>query len=139
MVFGCSGIALDWFRSYFRDQIQFIAMNYMNWCSAGFGPWPFSFFSLGQLLRSLGLNYFYADDMQICIHSKSGQSVDVSYLCNFLSEIKTWMANNFLYLNSSKMEIMLLGSPHQLRSTSAITLSIDGSVLEPQDKLKNLS
>ncbi len=48
------------------------------------------------------------------------------------------MSDNFLYLNSSKTEVMLLGSPHQLWNGASIDLSVDGVALELQSKLKNL-
>ncbi|MBN3319116.1 KCNKD protein, partial [Atractosteus spatula] len=54
------------------------------------------------------------------------------------SDIKMWMTQNFLHLNCDKTEVMLIGTPHQLRKASPVTLSVDGSVLELQSKLKNL-
>ena len=61
----------------------------------------------------------------------------VSLLSQCFTEIKKWMSENFLCLNSDKIEVMLIGSPHQLRKES-ITLSVDGSALQFQTKLKNL-
>jgi len=66
-------------------------------------------YPLGQLLRSLDLNYhFHADDAQIYIQ------VEVVHLSNSIAESKIWMSNRFLSLNGSKTEVVLLGSPHQL-------------------------
>ncbi len=79
------------------------------------------------MLRSLKLNYhFYTDDMQIYIHSNPGQDVNISHL----SEIKLWMFEHFLCLNSSKTEVMLLGSPHKLRNAGFLALSVDGVALD---------
>ncbi|MBN3312075.1 PCD15 protein, partial [Atractosteus spatula] len=93
-------------------------------------------FPLGQLLRSHGLSFhFYAYDTQIYIHTKPDTDVAVSILSNCISDIKIWMTQNFLHLNCDKTEVMLIGSPHQLRKASPVTLSVDGSVLELQSKL----
>ncbi len=40
-------------------------------------------------------------------------------------------------LNSEKTEVMLIGSPHQLRKAGLITLSVDGSIMKFKTKLKN--
>ncbi|XP_069050137.1 uncharacterized protein [Lepisosteus oculatus] len=82
--------------------------------------------------------HFYADDTQIYIHTKPDTDVAVSILSNCISDIKIWMTQNFLHLNCDKTEVMLIGTPHQLRKASPVTLSVDGSVLELQSKLKNL-
>lgn len=64
--------------------------------------------------------------------------MDVVHLSNSITEIKIWMSKNVLSLNSSKTEVMLLGSPHQLQNAGSLTLSVDGVALEFQSKLKNL-
>lgn len=150
-VFGVSGTALEWFRLYFTGRTQFVFMDGFRSdvdpvCTgvtqgSVLGPLLFSIYiyPLGQLLRSLNLSYhFYADDTQIYIHSQPGQCVDVPHLSSCISEIKMWMAKNVLCLNSSKTEVMLLGSPHQLRNAASIDLSVDGAALELHSKLKNL-
>lgn len=56
-------------------------------------------YPLDLLLRYFDLSYhFYADDMQIYIHSKPGQFVDVSHLSKCISEIKLWMSYKSKYL-----------------------------------------
>lgn len=85
---------------------------------------------LGLLLRSLGLKYhFYADETQIYIHSEPGDYTTIAFLERCVSEIKVWMAQNYLCLNSEKTEVMLIGSSNQLRKAGYATINIDGSVL----------
>ena len=62
----------------------------------------------------------------------------MSLLSQCFTEIKKWMSENFLCLNGDKTEVMLIGSPHQLCKAESITLSVDGSALQFQTKLKNL-
>lgn len=105
------------------------------------GPLLFNIYvyPLGQLLRSLGLNFhFYADDTQIYIHFRPNEIVPVNFLSECISKMKEWMTDNFLCLNSEKTEIMLVGSPHQLRKVEPVTLALDGSTVEFQSKLRNL-
>lgn len=80
-VFGVSDTALKWFKSYLSDRKQFVVMggcrSEVGVVKSGvpqgsiLGPLLFCIyiFPLGQLLKSLGLNFkFDADDTQIYIH-----------------------------------------------------------------------
>ncbi len=74
-VFGVSGTALKWLRSYFTDRSQFVSMGgYRSEISSGvpqgsvLGPLLFNIYlsTLGHVLRSLGLHYHLcAGDTQI--------------------------------------------------------------------------
>ncbi len=141
--FGVSDIALNWFRSYLSDRKQFVSMggfrSKIGVVQSGvpqgsiLGPLLFNIyiFTLGQLLRSLGLKFhLYADDTQIYIHTKPNDTVSVDFLPTCISKIKEWMSQHFLCLNSEKAEVMLIGSPHQLRKAGSITLSVDGSIMK---------
>ncbi len=146
-VCGITDTALNWFKSYLSDRRQFVSLRgcKSNIGSVQFGvpqgsvlsPLLFSMyiFPLRQFLRSLGLKInFYADDTQIYIHSKSGDNSAVAFLEHCISEVKIWMSQNFLCLNSDKTEVMLIGSPHQIRKAGTLALKMDGSVMEFQTK-----
>ena len=90
-------------------------------------------------MRSLGLKFhFYADDTQIYIHFRPNEIVPVNFLSECISKMKEWMTDNFLCLNSEKTEIMLVGSPYHLRKSEPVVLTLDGSNVEFQTKLRNL-
>ncbi len=58
----------------------------------------------------------------------------VSVFSQCFTEIKKWMSENVLCLNSDKTEVMLIGSPHQLHKAESVTLGLDGSALQFQTK-----
>ena len=62
----------------------------------------------------------------------------VNFLSECISKMKEWMTDNFLCLNSEKTEIMLVGSPYHLRKAEPVALTLDGSNVEFQTKLRNL-
>ncbi len=108
-VFGVSDSALKWFKSYLSDRKQFVVMggcrSEVGVVYSGvpqgsvLGPLLFSIsiFPLGQLLRTLGLNFhYYADDTQIYIHSKPDVNMPVSFLSQCFTGIKKWMFENVL-------------------------------------------
>ena len=54
-----------------------------------------------------------------------------------LQDVKSWMANNFLLLNSDKTEVMLVG-PDQLRMTLSSHLPTLDGFPTPNTSIKNL-
>ncbi len=146
-VFGVTDTVLNWFKSYLSDRRQFVSLGgcRSKVGSVKFGvpqgsilsPLLFSMyiFPLGQLLRSLGLNFhFYADDTQIYIHTKPGDTTAIGFLEHSIAEIKKWMSQDFLCLNSDKTEVMLIGTPHQISKSGALALTVEGTVLDFQNK-----
>ena len=92
--------------------------------------------SLGKILRQLGVKYqFYADDSQIYISFDINNASDaVSEMENVISQIRSWMATNFLRLSDDKTEIMLLGSSKILPKLSVPVIHIaDNSIIICQE------
>ncbi|XP_029942452.1 uncharacterized protein LOC115384260 [Salarias fasciatus] len=56
----------------------------------------------------------------------------------FLSFFSAWMNDNFLQLNSSKTEFLLIGTPHQLKSSPSTVLSFAGHIINPTTAVTNL-
>ena len=81
----------------------------------------------------------YADDTQVYLsfsHSDINNIIYVLELC--IADLKTWMLHHFLELNNEKTEIVLIGSKHNLKLMSSISVSINGIVITSYDKVKNL-
>ena len=62
-------------------------------------------------VRKHGL-HCYADDTQLYIKTAPKPSTALSSRTSCLEEIKAWMNNNPLQLNSNKTEALLIGTPH---------------------------
>ena len=118
-------MALHWIRSYLSDRSQCVCINGVRSskcplsCSVPqgsvFGPILFSIctLSLSTVLDKHNLcNHFYTDDTQIYLpfRPKCTSSYDESKsrLESCISDVRIWMANNFLKLNDSKSEFLIL-------------------------------
>ena len=94
---------------------------------------------LGQILRHHGLQFHsYADDTQLYLSTTTITADTHSTLTNCLSDIKSWMQNNFLKLNCNKSEIIIIGPDSLTRSTQDFSLNIDGTLVKPSTHIRNL-
>src|SRR4029434_10377590 len=81
---------------------------------------------LGHVISRHGMSFHcYADDTQLYIKTAPSPMAAMSCLTACLGEIKAWMSNNFLQLTSSKTEALLVGTPHQVQSSSLTHLTFD--------------
>ena len=125
---GIKGLALAWIRSYLEGRSFSVqvgdAVSSTAPLSCGvpqgsvLGPLLFSMYllPLGSILRSHNVSFhFYADDCQIYV--PLSRSIT---LLECLNEVKAWMAMNFLYLNESKTEFVLIAP-----SDSAAAVPVD--------------
>ena len=118
-----SGTVLNWFESYLSGRSQFVYLGSnrsqtVSLCQgvpqgSVLGPTLFSVYMLplGQIIQKYGLSYHcYADDTQIYISSQPDLNSSSSILSDCFLEIKGWMKLNFLKLNCSKTEVLLIGT-----------------------------
>ena len=143
---GITGTALEWFRSYLVDRVQAIKVN---WCLSSFlnllygvpqgsvlGPILFTIYTspLGTIIRRHGLHvHFYADDSQLYIAFKPkdlmSRDAAITKIEACAQDIRAWMSNNFLKLNESKTEFIIITSKRT--SIDAFSIHIGDNVINP--------
>ncbi len=65
---------------------------------------------LGNIIRKDGISFHcYADDTQLYISTRPDETSKLSKLTECVKNLKDWMTNNFILLNSDKTEILLIG------------------------------
>ncbi|KAL5257842.1 hypothetical protein ACHWQZ_G012699 [Mnemiopsis leidyi] len=147
-LYGINDVAINWLSSYLSNRSYKVVVNQK---SSGeclleigvpqgsiLGPLLFILYTkdLESIVTKFGFTiHLYADDTQIYfafdVHSDSPDMQAIDLCC---SEVKKWMATNFLKLNEDKTEFIEIG-PYVSPITS---LRIAGTELKPVNKAKNL-
>jgi hypothetical protein len=118
--------ALDWFKSYFSDRSQSVCINGVSSKAVllpyGFpqgsvvGPFGFPPYSatLSKILEKHGVKYhYYADDTQIYIFFPPAEGVNaITRMEDCIQDVRVWMEQNFLKLNDSKTEFIVISKNH---------------------------
>ena len=150
--FGISGVVLDWIRDYLTSRTQSVIIDgkvsqpadleYGVPQGSILGPLLFTLYMapLCDILRKHGIRYHcYADDTQIYCSFKPE---DVEKACSIveqcLSDIRQWMAANYLCLNDSKTEVIVFGSTHNLAKLPEVSLSIGEAIVTEVSEVRNL-
>lgn len=80
----------------------------------------------------------YVDDTQLYVPLKPGSS-DAVYIMSCLAEIKFWMSKNFLQLNDSKSEVIIITPSGPSTSTiTNLTSSLDTLSNNVRTEARNL-
>ena len=148
-IIGLSDSALSWFQSYLSGRTEYVSLggakSKTQTVTCGvpqgsvLGPTLYTL-PLGRIINQHGISFHcYADDTQLYV--KTGPSLSSSSsstLSTCLEEIKAWMAKNFLQLNSSKTEAILVGTQHQVRSSPITHITFSGQNIPLSSTVTNL-
>ena len=151
---GITGGALRWFQLYLENRKQCVRINTKNskpvdlkyGVPQGFvlGPVLFSLYTLplADLLKEHGVEcHLYADDTQIyksfnAIHSEEIDTI--SKLCACVSEVKKWMTDNLLQLNTDKTKFLIFGSRNQFSKKETKSFDAADDIVDISSSTRNL-
>lgn len=95
----------EFFFSLAIENYFFVLCCMHMWCTAGFRFRLWFIFPLSYILYN-----FYADNIQLYLPKKPDENISLQSLFGcFWVKVKSWMADNFLQLNDSKMDVFLWG------------------------------
>ena len=147
--FGIKDSALKWFSSYLSGRFfkvkvddslsDFLCLLFGVPQGSLLGPILFILYIklLQEIARKYGLDIqLYADDSQLYIAFHPMRPMELqnvtSRINDCLSEIKVWMVNNFMKLNESKTELLVIGKPLVLkRFNLEITIKFGDTIITP--------
>ena len=149
------GIDTSWFSAYLRNHTQSVSLTDSLGGVKTSLPLPnsigvFQGSSLGPLLYCVFANDLslfaedavvvqYADDTQILVSGKKSEIQNVvSRMERALSSLDNWFRANGLKVNAAKTQLMLLGSPQNLRTVNDIKVKFRDQDLVPISEAKNL-
>lgn len=147
--FGISGSAHDWFKSYLHSRFFCVKVGkaFSTFLSLLFGVpqgsllGPILFILYIKLLQKIASKYglsiqLYADDSQLYISFHPSRPSELQNIIertnNCLAEIKKWMTENFMKLNESKTELLIMGKPLVLQRFSLdVTIQFGSTSITP--------
>uniref|UniRef100_A0A669CTZ7 Reverse transcriptase domain-containing protein n=1 Tax=Oreochromis niloticus TaxID=8128 RepID=A0A669CTZ7_ORENI len=153
---GISGLALLWIKSYLSNRSFCVKLGSssssvapLSWGvpqGSILGPLLFSLYllPLGAIFRKHNVSFhLYADDCQLYFPFSHSDSSSIRLLLDCLSDVKSWMAQNFLNFNERKTEAIVFGpnrssdipdvdlaalTPHLKSSITNLGLKIDSAL-----------
>ena len=149
--YGINGSAQQWIKSYLENRFfcvkiddtlsSFLELLFGVPQGSLLGPILFILYikALQKIAAKYGLDIqLYADDSQLYISfhpSRPSELADVQDRTNrCLAEIKAWMVKNFMKLNESKTELLVLGKPHVLKKCNlSVNIQFGSTTISPTE------
>ena len=151
--FGLTGLELDWISSYLHNRRQSVKIS--DTCSplsdiisgvphgSVLGPILFALYTspISAIADAHNiLQQQYADDTQLYI-SISAKTItqNTCRLESCLSDLHVWFSHNWLALNPSKSEVLLLGTSQRLKTLSTLSsVNVSGTTVPLTTQIKLL-
>ena len=152
---GVDGVALQWFMSYLSNRTQQVKVNGVRSEKVALetgvpqgsclGPVLFTVY-VADLFRIIEKHlpdaHGYADDHQVYLSFRPGPSTvqtdSISAMENCISDLRSWMIANWLKVNDSKTEFMVIGSKQQLERVSIPGIQVGDETIAPVTSVRNL-
>jgi hypothetical protein len=150
---GIGGSVLQWFKSYLAERTQSVCIDgvkskkfsikYGVPQGSVLGPLLFSVYilPLGDIIRRYNIFFhIYADDTQLYISFRPGVDTSkcVAQLEKCISEIRSWMLDNFLCLNDEKSEFLVIGTKQQREKLNIASIKFGKCEVVTASKARNL-
>lgn len=151
--FGITETALSWIHSYLLNRSFYVTIDNIKSSTyqllygvpqgSVLGPLLFILYTtpLSTVISDSSVNHkLYADDTQLYLSfSAADFAYNISHLEQTISNVYNWMSSNFLSLNPSKTEFLLLGLPQQLAKLTNPTISLPNNItVSPVKSARNL-
>ena len=153
-VYGITGDALDWFRSYLSGRIQRVVIEdsvsvdqelvFGVPQGSVLGPRIYCMYTkpVSDIIQRHGLSHHsYADDTQLYMtmdHSNNDWRDGLARIELCVSEIREWMKQNMLKLNDDKTELIVFTSKYKQDLYNDLSITIGDTVVDCSSQVKDL-
>ena len=148
-LYGISGDALDWFKSYLSNRVQRViigdtvseckSLNFGVPQGSVLGPKIYCMYTK-PISDIIAGHYCYADDTQLYIaieHSANLHS-ELLRMERCVADIRNWMRHNMLKLNDDKTELIVFASRYNQHLYSDASMMIGNTTVVCEPQVKNL-